>query len=66
MLTRPMRSYSASMLNTTTRSGDTLHTTLNSAPLMMSARFHGPGDIRVDTIEEPMCDKGQVKVCMII
>ncbi|KAJ6003498.1 hypothetical protein N7451_006045 [Penicillium sp. IBT 35674x] len=62
MLTRPMRSYSASMLNTTIQSGDILHTTLNSAPLMKSARFHGPGDIRVDTIEEPTCGKGQVKM----
>ncbi|KAJ5557529.1 hypothetical protein N7494_001444 [Penicillium frequentans] len=50
------------MLNTTTQSGDTLHTTLNSAPLMKSARFHGPGDIRVDAIEEPICGKGQVKM----
>jgi len=66
MLTRPIRSYSASMLNTTTQSGDTLHTTLNSAPLMKSARFHGPGDIRVDAIEEPMCGKGQVKVRIMI
>lgn len=66
MLARPMRSYSASMLNTTTQSGDRLHTTLNSAPLMKSARFHGPGDIRVDAIEEPICGKGQVKVRIII
>ncbi|KAJ5194598.1 uncharacterized protein N7498_008036 [Penicillium cinerascens] len=42
------------MLNTTTQSEGTLHTTLKSAPLMQSVRFHGPGDIRVDEVEEPM------------
>jgi len=50
------------MLNTTTHSEDTLHTTLKSAPLMQSVRFHGPRDIRVDEVEEPVCGKGQVKV----
>ncbi|KAJ5661356.1 uncharacterized protein N7484_000728 [Penicillium longicatenatum] len=54
------------MLNTTTQSGDTLHTTLKSAPMMKSVRFHGSGDIRVDEIEEPMCSKGQVKVCIMV
>jgi hypothetical protein len=63
---QPIRSYSASMLNTTTQSGDTLHTTLKSAPMMKSVRFHGSGDIRVDEIEEPMCSKGQVKVCIMV
>lgn len=29
---------------------------------MKSVRFHGPGDIRVDEIEEPVCGKGQVKI----
>jgi hypothetical protein len=50
------------MLNTTIKSEDTLHTTLKSAPLMQSVRFHGPGDIRVDEVEEPVCGKGQFKV----
>lgn len=50
------------MLNTATQSEGTRHTTLTSVPLMKSVRFHGPGDIRVDEIEEPLCGKGQVKV----
>ncbi|KAJ5674426.1 uncharacterized protein N7477_004360 [Penicillium maclennaniae] len=50
------------MVNTTTQSEDTRHTTLTSVPLMRSVRFHGPGDIRVDEIEEPLCGKGQVKM----
>ncbi|KAJ6133850.1 hypothetical protein N7523_000172 [Penicillium sp. IBT 18751x] len=50
------------MLNTTIQSEDTRHTTLTSVPLMKSVRFHGPGDIRVDEIEEPLCGKGQVKM----
>lgn len=31
-------------------------------PLMKAVRFHGPRDIRVEQIEEPVCGKGQVKV----
>ncbi|KAL4886642.1 chaperonin 10-like protein [Aspergillus karnatakaensis] len=31
-------------------------------PLMRSLRFHGPNDLRVDHIEEPVCGKGQVKL----
>ena len=50
------------MLNTSTEAASTLHTTLKSAPVMKSVRFHGPGDIRLDTVEEPVCGKGQVKV----
>lgn len=42
--------------------GESFHTQLKSAPTMRSVRFHGRGDIRVDTIEEPTCGKGQVKV----
>lgn len=29
---------------------------------MKAARFYGPGDIRVEQIEEPVAGKGQVKV----
>lgn len=29
---------------------------------MRAVRFHGPGDIRVDEIDEPTCGKGQVKM----
>lgn len=29
---------------------------------MKAVRFHGPKDIRVEQIEEPVCGKGQVKV----
>ncbi|KAJ5159461.1 uncharacterized protein N7482_006465 [Penicillium canariense] len=50
------------MLNTSTQAADTLHTTLKSARVMQSVRFHGPGDIRVDEVEEPVCGKGQVKM----
>ncbi|OJI96689.1 hypothetical protein ASPVEDRAFT_48824 [Aspergillus versicolor CBS 583.65] len=31
-------------------------------PLMKAVRFHGPKDIRVEQIEEPVCGKGQVKL----
>ncbi|KAL4925087.1 uncharacterized protein BDV17DRAFT_189955 [Aspergillus undulatus] len=31
-------------------------------PLMIAVRFHGPKDIRVDQIEQPVCDKGQIKL----
>lgn len=50
------------MLNTSIEAADTLHTTLKTAPTMKAVRFHGPGDIRLDEIEEPVCGKGQVKV----
>ncbi|GIK05695.1 hypothetical protein Aspvir_009808 [Aspergillus viridinutans] len=29
---------------------------------MKSVRFHGPGDIRIEEIDEPTCGKGQVKL----
>ncbi|GAD93333.1 alcohol dehydrogenase [Paecilomyces variotii No. 5] len=41
---------------------DSYITKLKSPQTMRSVRFHGRGDIRVDTIEEPMCGKGQVKL----
>lgn len=50
------------MLNTEVNR-DTYRTALKAAPQMKSVRFHGPGDIRVEEIEEPVCGKGQVKVC---
>ena len=50
------------MLTTSTQAADRLRTTLKTAPVMQSVRFHGPGDIRVDEVEEPICGKGQVKV----
>ncbi|KAL4736229.1 chaperonin 10-like protein [Aspergillus similis] len=31
-------------------------------PLMKALQFHGPKDVRVDQIEEPVCGKGQVKL----
>ncbi|RDW89792.1 uncharacterized protein DSM5745_01567 [Aspergillus mulundensis] len=31
-------------------------------PSVKALRFHGPQDIRVDQIEEPVCGKGQVKL----
>jgi hypothetical protein len=30
--------------------------------MMLAARFHGRGDIRLDKVEEPPCGKGEVKV----
>lgn len=50
------------MLSTSIEAPDTLHTTLKTAPTMKAVRWHGPGDIRLDEIEEPVCGKGQVKV----
>lgn len=50
------------MLSTSIQAADTLRTTLKTAPVMKSVRFHGPGDIRLDEVEEPICGKGQVKV----
>ncbi|KAJ5714620.1 uncharacterized protein N7483_011801 [Penicillium malachiteum] len=44
------------------KTANRLRTTLKSAPLMQSVRFHGPGDIRLDQVEEPVCGKGQVKM----
>ncbi|KAJ9480651.1 hypothetical protein VN97_g12893 [Penicillium thymicola] len=49
------------MLNTSTQSVE-LRTTLMSGRTMKSVRFHGPGDVRVDNVEEPICGKGQVKM----
>ncbi|KAJ6034433.1 hypothetical protein N7460_008608 [Penicillium canescens] len=31
-------------------------------PMMKSVRFHGPQDVRIDDVEEPICGKGQVKM----
>ncbi|KAJ6024058.1 hypothetical protein N7540_004855 [Penicillium herquei] len=50
------------MLGTSIKTANRLRTTLKSAPAMQSVRFHGPGDIRLDQVEEPLCGKGQVKV----
>lgn len=41
---------------------DTFRTTLKATPSMKSVRFHGPGDIRVDEIDEPVCRSGEVKI----
>lgn len=30
--------------------------------IMTAIRYHGRGDIRLDTVEEPRCGKGDVKV----
>ena len=45
---------------------DTFRTTLTTAPPMKSVRFHGPGDIRVENIDEPICRRGEVKVCFLV
>ncbi|GFF94031.1 probable diacetyl reductase [(R)-acetoin forming] 2 [Aspergillus lentulus] len=50
------------MLNTTIDSVNTLRTRLKTTPTMKSVRFHGPGDIRIEEIDEPTCGKGQVKL----
>ncbi|KAJ5712506.1 hypothetical protein N7493_008974 [Penicillium malachiteum] len=42
------------MLGTPIKTATKLRTTLKSAPPMQSVRFHGPRDIRVDEVEEPM------------
>jgi hypothetical protein len=36
--------------------------TVQFAPKMRAVRFHGPHDVRVDEIDEPVCGKGQVKM----
>lgn len=41
---------------------DSLQTKLKTMPLMKSVRYHGPGDIRVEKISEPICGRGEVKV----
>ena len=53
------------MLNTTLDTG-TVRATLKTTPLMEAVRFHGPRDIRVETIDEPICGKGEVKVLCAI
>ncbi|OJJ88282.1 uncharacterized protein ASPGLDRAFT_41825 [Aspergillus glaucus CBS 516.65] len=59
---RPTRNLQRMRNSITTDSIDTLRTTLKAAPLMKSVRFHGPGDIRVDEIDEPFCRAGEVKI----
>lgn len=59
------QSENMNMLSTSIQAADTLRTTLKSAPMMKSVRFHGPGDIRLDEVEEPVCGKGQVKVSLV-
>jgi hypothetical protein len=54
------------MLNTTIDSVNTVRTRLKTTPTMKSVRFHGPGDIRIEEIDEPTCAKGQVKVHKIL
>ncbi|PLB33908.1 uncharacterized protein BDW47DRAFT_113176 [Aspergillus candidus] len=55
-------------MSSTATNSDTLYTTLKTdrsmktADSMKSVRFHGPGDIRVDVVDEPVCGKGQVKM----
>ncbi|KNG89589.1 putative alcohol dehydrogenase [Aspergillus nomiae NRRL 13137] len=49
------------MLNTTLDTG-TVRATLKTTRLMEAVRFHGPRDIRVETIDEPICGKGEVKI----
>lgn len=45
---------------------DTFRTTLKTAAPMKSVRFHGPGDIRVEDIDEPICRRDEIKVCSSI
>ncbi|KAH8433441.1 uncharacterized protein LDX57_011075 [Aspergillus melleus] len=49
------------MLNTELNH-NTYRTALKATAPMKAVRFHGPGDIRIEEIEEPVCGKGQVKV----
>lgn len=58
-----LRSISATMAKTSTQT-DATRTTLKGAPRMQSVRFHGPDDIRVEEVDEPVCGKGHVKVCL--
>lgn len=48
----------------TTDTVDSVRTTLTALSPMKSVRFHGPGDIRVDEISEPVCGKDEVKVLL--
>lgn len=57
-----IRSISAAMLDTLVQADTLRSITLKSASAIQSARFHGPGDIRVEQVEEPKCRKGQVKM----
>lgn len=63
MHTPTTQTESINMLSTSIQAAGTLRTALKTPPTMKSVRFHGPGDIRLDEVEEPMCGKGQVKVC---
>ncbi|KAE8379609.1 chaperonin 10-like protein [Aspergillus bertholletiae] len=49
------------MLNTALDPGTT-RATLKTTSQMEVVRFHGPYDIRFETIDEPICGKGQVKI----
>lgn len=40
----------------------TPHTAVKNVPSMKSVRYHGPGNIRVEQISEPICGKEEVKV----
>lgn len=64
MGTPTTQSDNINMLSTSIEAADTLRTTLKTAPMMKAVRFHGPGDIRLDEVEEPVCGKGQVKVSL--
>lgn len=64
MHTPTTQTDNVNMLSTSIQAADTLRTTLKTAPTMKSVRFHGPRDIRLDEVEEPVCGKGQVKVCI--
>lgn len=59
---QPVKSFDRMQNSITTDTVDTVRTTLRALSPMKSVRFHGPGDIRVDEISEPVCGKGQVKV----
>ena len=58
------RTKSVHKMRNTTTTGmvDALRTTLKAMPPMKSVRYHGPGDIRVEEISEPICGRGEVKV----
>ena len=41
------------------------HNTLQGKITMTAVQFHGRGDICLDTVEEPQCGKGDVKVFIL-
>ena len=69
LVERPTKNLHKMREHSTTDTVDTVgtfRTTLTTAPPMKSVRFHGPGDIRVEDIDEPICRRDEIKVCSSI